>query len=78
MLWIKKYSNSPNKSKALLSIESESKESLPRKSSGVLFGNQIMTLQQQCENVEEKIYNEIELILGEIEISQKVQLKLLA
>ena len=70
-LAIKKYSNSPNKSKALLSIESESKESLPRKSSGVLFGNQIMTLQQQCENVEEKIYNEIELILGEIEISQK-------
>ena len=30
-----------------------------------------MTLQQQCENVEEKIYNEIELILGEIEITQK-------
>ena len=69
-LTIKKYSNS-NKSKALLTMESETKESLPRKSSGVLFGNQIMTLEQQCENVEEKIYNEIELILGEIEIAQK-------
>ena len=70
-LTIKKYSNSSNKNKALLTMESESKESLPRKSSVVLFGNQIMTLQQQCENVEERIYNEIELILGEIEIVQK-------
>ena len=69
-LTIKKYSSS-NKSKALLTMESETRESLPRKSSGVLFGNQIMTLQQQCENVEEKIYNEIELTLGEIEITQK-------
>ena len=68
-LTIKKYSS--NKSKVLLTLDSETKESLPRKSSGVLFGNQIMTLQQQCENVEEKIYNEIELILGEIEITQK-------
>ena len=66
----KKSSNKSNKSK-VLSFETESRDSLPRKSSGVLFGNQIMTLQQQCENVEEKIYNEIELILGEIEISQK-------
>ena len=69
-LTIKKYS-STNKSKVLVTLDSETRESLPRKSSGVLFGNQIMTLQQQCENVEEKIYNEIELILGEIEISQK-------
>ena len=69
-LTTKKYSSS-NKSKVLLTLDSETKETLPRKSSGVLFGNQIMTLQQQCENVEEKIYNEIELILGEIEISQK-------
>ena len=69
-LSIKKYSSS-NKNKVLLAIDSETKESWPRKSSGVLFGNQIMTLQQQCENVEEKIYNEIELILGEIEITQK-------
>ena len=69
-LSIKKYSSS-NKNKVLLTLDSETKETLPRKSSGVLFGNQIMTLQQQCENVEEKIYNEIELILGEIEITQK-------
>ena len=70
-LSLKKYSNSTNKNKVLLSFETESRESLPRKSSGVLFGNQIMTLQKQCENVEEKIYNEIELILSEIELSQK-------
>jgi hypothetical protein len=69
-LSIKKYSSS-NKNKVLLTLDSETKDTLPRKSSGVLFGNQIMTLQQQCENVEEKIYNEIELILGEIEITQK-------
>ena len=70
-LTLKKGSNSTNKNKVKLTLETESRESLPRKSSGVLFGNQIMTLQKQCENVEEKIYNEIELILGEIELSQK-------
>lgn len=70
-LTLKKYSNSHHKNKMLLTLDTESRESLPRKSSGVLFGNQIMTLQQQCENVEERIYNEIELILGEIELNQK-------
>jgi len=70
-LTLKKYSSSHQKNKTLLTLDTESRESLPRKSSGVLFGNQIMTLQQQCENVEERIYNEIELILGEIELNQK-------
>jgi hypothetical protein len=68
---LNKYSGSQQKNKGLITSETESRASLPRKSSGVLFGFQIMTLQQQCENVEEKIYNEIELILGEIELSQK-------
>ena len=68
---LKMYSNSQQKNKAQINSEEESRGSLPRKSSGVLFGNQIMTLQQQCENIEEKIYNEIELMLGEIEFSQK-------
>ena len=63
---LKMYSNSQQKNKAQINSEEESRGSLPRKSSGVLFGNQIMTLQQQCENIEEKIYNEIELMLGEI------------
>jgi hypothetical protein len=52
-------------------VEAMRESLLPRKSSGVLFGSQIMTLRQQCENIEEKIYNEIELIMSEIEISQK-------
>lgn len=69
----KKYSSSVNKKQSMpLNDTDAMRESLlPRKSSGVLFGNEIMTLQQQCENVEEKIYNEIELIMSEIEISQK-------
>ena len=71
-LALKKNQNSLNqKNSILITFETESRTSLPRKSSGVLFGNQIKTLQQQTENVEEKIYNEIELILSEIELSQK-------
>jgi hypothetical protein len=69
----KKYPKSLNKKQSLPinDVEAIRESLLPRKSSGVLFGSQIMTLQQQCENVEEKIYNEIELIMSEIEISQK-------
>ena len=67
------YPNSVNKKQSMPinDVEAIRESLLPRKSSGVLFGSQIMTLQQQCENVEEKIYNEIELIMSEIEISQK-------
>ena len=69
---MKKFSSTLNKKQNMVITESDSmRESLPRKSSGVLFGNQIMALQQQCDNMEEKIYNEIELILSEIEISKK-------
>ena len=69
----RKYPNSVNKKQSMPinDVEAIRESLLPRKSSGVLFGSQIMTLQQQCENVEEKIYNEIELIMSEIEISQK-------
>lgn len=69
----RKYPNSLNKKQSMPinDVEAIRESLLPRKSSGVLFGSQIMTLQQQCENVEEKIYNEIELIMSEIEISQK-------
>ena len=69
----KKYSSSVNKKQSMPTndVEAMRESLLPRKSSGVLFGSQIMTLQQQCENIEEKIYNEIELIMSEIEISQK-------
>ena len=69
----KPYSSSVKKKKSMITndVEAMRESLLPRKSSGVLFGSQIMTLQQQCENVEEKIYNEIELIMSEIEISQK-------
>lgn len=69
----RKYPNSVNKKQSMPTndVEAIRESLLPRKSSGVLFGSQIMTLQQQCENVEEKIYNEIELIMSEIEISQK-------
>ena len=69
----RKYPNSLNKKQSVQinDVEAIRESLLPRKSSGVLFGSQIMSLQQQCENVEEKIYNEIELIMSEIEISQK-------
>ena len=67
-----KQSNSNNKKQYTIASEAELiKDNLRRKSSGVLFGNQIMSLQLECENIEEKIYNEIELILSEIELSQK-------
>ena len=45
------------------------KKSSFRKSSGILFGNQMTAIDNQFENVEEKISNEIELLLAEIELS---------
>jgi len=40
-----------------------------RKSSTILFGNQLNNFQNKYENLEEKIYNEIELVLAEIKLS---------
>ena len=56
-----------NKNKEELIINN--KKNSFRKSSGILFGNQVSAIDYQFENVEEKIYNEIELLLAEIELS---------
>jgi hypothetical protein len=56
-----------NKNKEELIINN--KKNSFRKSSGILFGNQVTAIDYQFENVEEKIYNEIELLLAEIELS---------
>ena len=45
------------------------KNNIFRKSSGIVFGNQINDFQKNYENIEEKIYNEIELLLAEIKLS---------
>lgn len=72
-------SNLLNKNKTsseIPKIESQSNKSVRkkkkeecRKSNGILLGNQMKSLNLQYENAEEKIFNEIELTLAEINLS---------